>query len=78
VDHLASLEQQAIDFAKRGDFGPAARSVNEQLTSLSPSNQGAWTRLARCCLELGQQAARGSCGGGGAAPAREFDLACRG
>jgi len=53
VDHLASLEQQAIDFAKRADFGPEARSVNEQLTTLSPSNQGAWTRLARCCLELG-------------------------
>jgi hypothetical protein len=54
VDQLASLEQQAIDFAKRGDFGPDARSVNEQLATLSPSNQGAWTRLARCCLELGQ------------------------
>jgi tetratricopeptide (TPR) repeat protein len=54
VDHLAALEQQAIDFAKRGDFGPDARTVNEQLTTLSPSNQGAWTRLARCCLELGQ------------------------
>ena len=53
MDHLASLEQQAIDFAKRGDFGPDARHVNEQLTTLSPSNQGAWTRLARCCLELG-------------------------
>jgi tetratricopeptide (TPR) repeat protein len=54
VDHLASLEQQAIEFAKRGDFGPDARTVNERLTTLSPSNQGAWTRLARCCLELGQ------------------------
>jgi hypothetical protein len=54
VDHLASLEQQAIDFAKRGDFGLDARSVNEEITTLSPSNQGAWTRLARCCLELGQ------------------------
>ena len=54
MDHLASLEQQAIEFAKRGDFGPDARTVNQQLTSLSPANQGAWTRLARCCLELGQ------------------------
>ena len=53
MDHLAALEQQAIDFAKRGDFGPVARTVNEQLTTLSPSNQGAWTRLARCCLEAG-------------------------
>ena len=32
---------------------PRAR-VNEQITTLSPANQGAWTRLARCCLELGQ------------------------
>ena len=54
VDQLAGLEQRAIDFAKRGDFGTAARSVNEQITPLSPANQGAWTRLARCCLELGQ------------------------
>jgi tetratricopeptide (TPR) repeat protein len=54
VDHLASLEQQAIEFAKRGDFGPDARTVNEQITTLAPANQGAWTRLGRCCLELGQ------------------------
>ena len=53
MDHLASLEQQAIECAKRGDFGPGARTVNEQITALSPSNQAAWTRLGRCCLELG-------------------------
>lgn len=47
------LEQRAIDFAKRGDFGADARTVNEELTRLDPTNQGAWTRLARCCLELG-------------------------
>jgi hypothetical protein len=54
VEQLAALEHQAIEFAKRGDFGPDARSVNEQITTMAPSNQGAWTRLARCCLELGQ------------------------
>jgi Tetratricopeptide repeat len=54
VDHLASLEQRAVEFAKRGDFGVEARGVNEEITRLAPSNQGAWTRLARCCLELGQ------------------------
>ena len=54
VDQLAALEQRAIDFAKRGDFGTDARSVNEEITRLVPANQGAWTRLARCCLELGQ------------------------
>jgi tetratricopeptide (TPR) repeat protein len=51
---IASLEQRAIDFARRGDFGTDARQVNETLTRLAPSNEGAWTRLARCCLELGQ------------------------
>ena len=54
MDELRALEQQAVDRAKRGDFGLDARSVNEQITRLAPSNQGAWTRLARCCLELGQ------------------------
>ena len=53
MDHLASLEHQAIEFAKRGEFSADARTVNEQITTLAPSNQGAWTRLARCCLELG-------------------------
>ena len=54
MDQLASLEQRAVEFAKRGDFGVEARGVNEEITRLAPSNQGAWTRLARCCLELGQ------------------------
>lgn len=50
---ITSLEQQAIDFAKRGDFGADAKRVNEELTKLAPANQGAWTRLARCNIELG-------------------------
>lgn len=50
---ITSLEQRAIDFARRGDFGVEARAVNEQLTKLAPANQGAWTRLARCNIELG-------------------------
>ena len=49
-----SLEEQATGFAKRGDFGVAARQVNEELTKAAPANAGAWTRLGRCCLELGQ------------------------
>lgn len=53
MSNVASLENQAIEFAKRGDFGTAARSVNEELTRAQPANQGAWTRLARCCMELG-------------------------
>ena len=54
VDPAASLQQQAIDYAKRGDFGPDAKRVNQQLAEVSPGNLGAWTRLARCCVELGQ------------------------
>ncbi|HVL67512.1 MAG TPA: tetratricopeptide repeat protein [Vicinamibacterales bacterium] len=50
---IASLEQQAIAFARRGDFGAAARQVNQELTELAPGNEGAWTRLARCNIELG-------------------------
>ena len=50
---ITSLEQKAIDFAKRGDFGADAKQANEELTQLAPENQGGWTRLARCCIELG-------------------------
>lgn len=50
---ITSLEQKAIDFARRGDFGAEARQVNEDLTMAAPANQGAWTRLARCNIELG-------------------------
>jgi len=50
---ITPLEQKAIDFAKRGDFGAEAKQVNEELTKFAPDNQGAWTRLARCNLELG-------------------------
>lgn len=52
MDTVASLEQRAIELARRGEFGTDARGVNEELTRLAPANQGAWTRLARCCLEL--------------------------
>ncbi len=50
---VTSLEQKAIDFAKRGDFGVEAKQINEELTRIAPANQGGWTRLARCCIELG-------------------------
>ena len=50
---IASLQQQAFDYARRGDFSAEARAVNEELTRLDPQNEGAWTRLARCCLEAG-------------------------
>jgi Tetratricopeptide repeat len=54
VTPIQSLEEQATGFARRGDFGVAARQVNEELTKAAPANAGAWTRLGRCCLELGQ------------------------
>jgi tetratricopeptide (TPR) repeat protein len=50
---ITSLEQKAIEFARRGDFGSEARQVNEELARLAPTNQAAWTRLARCNIELG-------------------------
>ena len=50
---ITSLERRAIEFARRGDFGSEARQVNEELARLAPTNQGAWTRLARCNIELG-------------------------
>jgi hypothetical protein len=54
VTPIQALEEQATGFARRGDFGVAARQVNEELTKAAPANAGAWTRLGRCCLELGQ------------------------
>jgi hypothetical protein len=54
VADILSLEQRAIDLAKRGDFGADAKRANEELAQRAPTNQGAWTRLARCCMELGQ------------------------
>jgi hypothetical protein len=54
VTPIQSLEEQATGFAKRGEFGVEARQVNEELTREAPGNAAAWTRLGRCCLELGQ------------------------
>jgi tetratricopeptide (TPR) repeat protein len=50
----AALEQRAIEFAKLGNFGSDALEINRELTRVAPANQGAWTRLARCCLEQQQ------------------------
>jgi hypothetical protein len=50
----AALEKRAIEFAKLGNFGTDALAVNRELTVAAPANQGAWTRLARCCLEQQQ------------------------
>ena len=49
-----TLEKRAIEFAKLGNFGGEALEVNRQLTDAAPSNQGAWTRLGRCCMEQQQ------------------------
>ena len=48
------LEKRAIEFAKLGNFGGDALEVNRQLADAAPSNQGAWTRLGRCCMEQQQ------------------------
>lgn len=49
-----ALERQAIEYAKLGNFGPEAREINRTLAEAAPTNQGAWTRLGRCCLEMQQ------------------------
>jgi tetratricopeptide (TPR) repeat protein len=50
----AALERRAIEFAKTGNFGSDALEINRELTVAAPANQGAWTRLARCCMEQRQ------------------------
>jgi tetratricopeptide (TPR) repeat protein len=49
-----ALERRAIELAKLGNFGTDALEVNRALTAVAPANQGAWTRLGRCCLEMKQ------------------------
>jgi tetratricopeptide (TPR) repeat protein len=49
-----ALERRAIELAKLGNFGTDALEVNRELTVVAPGNQGAWTRLGRCCLEMKQ------------------------
>jgi tetratricopeptide (TPR) repeat protein len=45
------LQQRAVELAKNNSFGSEALDLNLQITRTDPSNQGAWTRLARCYLE---------------------------
>jgi hypothetical protein len=45
------LQQRAVELAKSNSYGAEALDVNLQITRSDPSNQGAWTRLARCYLE---------------------------
>lgn len=51
---LADLQQSAIDYARAGDFGARALEANLELTRAAPASEGAWTRLARCYMEVGQ------------------------
>src|SRR4051794_30288347 len=51
---INELQQRAVEYAKSGDFGPQALATNLELAKLSPTNEGALTRLSRCYLEGGQ------------------------
>ena len=51
---VADLQQRAVEYARSGNFGPQALETNLELTRIAPANEGAWTRLARCYLEMGQ------------------------
>jgi hypothetical protein len=46
-----NLQQRAVELAKSNSFGGEALDVNLQITRDDPSNEGAWTRLARCYME---------------------------
>src|SRR3954471_19358418 len=48
---LKDLQQRAIELAKDANFGVDALEVNLAITRVDATNQGAWTRLARCYLE---------------------------
>ena len=48
---LADLQQRAVELARDSNFGPEALEVNLEITRADATNQGAWTRLARCYLE---------------------------
>jgi tetratricopeptide (TPR) repeat protein len=51
---IATLEQKAVELARQGNFNAEALAVNAELAQAAPANQGVWTRLARCHMELGQ------------------------
>ena len=51
---LRTLELQAVEFARQGNFGTDALQINVALSTAAPANQGVWTRLARCHMEQGQ------------------------
>jgi hypothetical protein len=48
---IVELQQRAVELAKDNNFGPDALEVNLEITRADATNQGAWTRLARCYLE---------------------------
>ncbi|HET7217719.1 MAG TPA: tetratricopeptide repeat protein [Vicinamibacterales bacterium] len=50
----SELQEQTVEYAKRGDFGATALAANLELTRVAPANEGAWTRLSRCYMEVGQ------------------------
>ena len=51
---ISALEQKAFELARHGNFGSEALALNAELAHAAPANQGVWTRLARCHMELGQ------------------------
>jgi hypothetical protein len=48
---LADLQQRAVELARQNNFGPEALELNLEISRADATNQGAWTRLARCYLE---------------------------
>ena len=48
---LEELQRRALELVKQGQFGEEATRVNADITTLSPRDISAWTRLGRCHLE---------------------------
>jgi DNA-binding SARP family transcriptional activator len=53
MDDVSALERLAEEFARRADWGTDAEAVNRRLIELAPRHTLAYTRLARCLRERG-------------------------
>jgi tetratricopeptide (TPR) repeat protein len=51
---IKTLERQALEQMKQGDFGPDSIRVNAAIVEQAPGDERAWTRLGRCHLEQRQ------------------------
>ncbi|MCA1560062.1 MAG: hypothetical protein LC753_13040 [Acidobacteria bacterium] len=48
---IADLQRRAVELAKEGNFSGEALELNLEISRANPTDEGAWTRLARCYME---------------------------